>query len=296
VRAKGISFCAALCVLVCSGIALAQEPFTIPACESTAPPKYVLLVHQEFPAGKAAERQKLHTESARDFDRLKIPNCWIEMQAWTGAPNALYFDAFDSYEQMARAHDFLAHAYAKHPELPRTVQQIAELMTSTKTVVAVRRDDLGYRAKTIDLSKVRYMRVVIVRVRQGHENEFAEAYQMLAAAYELINSPNPWMVYQVDTGIPRPAFLIFVPIREMAEMDKLLANATAIRSAEGEAATRMQQIARDAYESSEVQIYVVSPQMSHVLPAFAAGDPAFWIQKQEPPPSASPPAPPKKKP
>lgn len=284
-RAKCISFLAFFCHLASAQAAFAQA--AIPACESTSLPKYVLLVHQEFPAGKAAARQKLSSDISRDFDRLKIPNCWIEMQAWTGAPNALFFDAFDSYEQMERAHGFLADAYAKHPQLASGSQQIAELMTSMKTVVAIRRDDLGYRVDHIDLSKVRFMRIVIVHVRPGHENEFTESFKTLAAAYEKINSPNPWMVYQVDLGIPRPTFLVIVPLTKLEEMDKLLANATAVRSAEGETGVaQIQQVAREAYVSSEVQLYVVSPQMSHVSPAFAAGDPAFWILKPQPPPPA----------
>jgi hypothetical protein len=273
-----------LCLFAGAGAALAQEPLTIPACESTVPPKYALLVHQEFPAGKAAAQQKLLTGVSRDFDRLKTPNCWIAMEAWTGAPNSFFFDAFDSYEQMGRTHDFLADAYAKHPELARGVQQIAELMTSMKTVIAMRRDDLGYRVERIDLSKTRYMRIVIVHVRPGHEDLFTESFKTLAAAYEKIKSPNPWVVYQVDTGMERPTFLIFVPMRALAEMDTLLANATAVRGAEGEAGVaKIQQTARDAYISSEVQLYVVSPAMSHVSPAFAAGDAAFWIQKPPPP-------------
>ncbi len=281
-KSKSIALLVIFFSFACAQACFAQA--VIPACESTAPPKYALLVHQEFPAGKAAARQKLSTEISRDFDRLKIPNCWIEMEAWTGTPNALFFDAFDSYEQMEKAHDFLADGYAKHPELARGSQAIAELMTSMKTVVAIKRGDLGYHVDRINLSKVRYMRIVIAHIRPGHENEFTESFKTLAAAYEKINSPNPWMVYQVDTGIPRPTFLVIVPMRELAEMDKLLANATAVRGAEGEAGVnRIQEITREVYESSEVQLYVVSPQMSHVSPAFAAGDSAFWIQKPPPP-------------
>jgi hypothetical protein len=274
-----------LCSVAFAVATFAQEPRT--ACETTAPPKFLLLVHQEFQAGKTAARRDLETEISRSSDRLKISLCWVEMEAMTGSPGALYFDSLDSFQQLEQAGGVWHGAVAKHAELARLLQSIEELLTSSKTVIAARRDDLGYRVDRIDLSKVRFMRIVIVRVGSGHENDFAELYKTLAATYEKINSPNPWMVYQVDSGIPRPTFLVIVPLRVFAEMDTLLANATAVRSAEGDAgAARRQEITRDAFTSTEVQLYAVSPQMSHVSPAFAAGDPAFWIQKPPPPPPA----------
>jgi hypothetical protein len=50
-----------------------------------------------------------------------------------------------------------------------------------------------------------------------------------------------------------------------------------LRDAEGEAgADRMQQIAREAYHSTESNLYAISPEMSHVFKEFADGDPGFW--------------------
>jgi len=45
-------------------------------------------------------------------------------------------------------------------------------------------------------------------------------------------------------------------------------------------ADRMHQIARDAYESSESNLYAISPTTSHVPKEFADGDPDFWFLKQ----------------
>jgi hypothetical protein len=99
----------------------------------------------------------------------------------------------------------------------------------------------------------------------------------------------PWVVYQVNVGMPSPSFLIFVPIRALKENDDLLARSKTLRDAEGAvAADRMQQIARDAYTSTESNLYAVSPEMSHVSKEFAAGESAFWTPR----PSANP-APPK---
>jgi hypothetical protein len=48
-----------------------------------------------------------------------------------------------------------------------------------------------------------------------------------------------------------------------------------------------QQIAREAYASTESNLYVISPEMSHVGKEFAAADPAFWTPKRSPNPGTT---------
>jgi len=174
--------------------------------------------------------------------------------------------------------------YASNPEIGRIQGQLQALLVSQRSIILVRRDDVGYRANTIDLSKARIMRTLEVRVHPGREKDFVDAFKVLAAAYEKTNSDLPWVVYQVNAGAPSPTFLIFVPMQALRQNDDLLSRRLTIQAAEGEAGfAQMQQIARDAYESTESHIYAVSPQMSHVFPEFAATDSGFW--------SPAPPAP-----
>jgi hypothetical protein len=273
--AAGIAI-TALCCFPMSETTSAQtdaqtEPLT------TAPPKILLLVKQEVMPGKEPLREKLEVETARSFDRMKIPVSWIDMQSITGSPRTLFFDPLDSFEELDRDFDLFRDIYAAHPDLVTLRQQIQSLVAKEKTMIAVRRDDLGYRAKSIDLSKARYMRVLEVRLNAGRENDFVTAFQILGAAYEKINSDTPWVVYQINVGEESPTFLAFVPMRELRQNDDLLSRGSKLRAAEGEdGAQRMQQIARDAYARTESNLYVLRPEMSHVPEAFAAGDADFW--------------------
>jgi hypothetical protein len=132
------------------------------------------------------------------------------------------------------------------------------------------------------------MRVLEVRLNPGHGSDFAEAFRTLARAYEKIKADTPWVVYQVNVGTPSPAFLVFVPMRALRQNDDLLLWRRSLREAEGEeAADRMEQLARDAYKSTESNLYAVSPEKSHVAKDFADGDPQFWAPKQ---PASSQPA------
>src|SRR5260370_35057286 len=113
--------------------------------------------------------------------------------------------------------------YTGHSEVARLQEEIRALVLNERTVIALRRDDVGYRASSIDLSKVRVMRVLEVRPYPGHENDFVEAFKTLAAAYEKVNLDAPWVVYQVKAEMPSPAFLVFVPMSALRQNDDLLA-------------------------------------------------------------------------
>jgi hypothetical protein len=270
----------AIILLSAADVSIVRAQTEKAASVATAPPRILLLVHQQFKFGSEGTRQSLEVRIARACNHLDVPNSWIELQSITGSPEALSFDPFDSFEHVENAYVVWAQFYAAHPDLGHLQEQVRALETSESTLIAVRRDDLGYRVNRIDLSKVHFMRVLEVRLRPGHEGEFVESFKLLSAAYEKIDADMPWVVYQVNVGMPSPAFLVFVPMRALKENDSYLARAAKLREGEGEAGfDRMQQIARDAYGSTESNLYAISPEMSHVPKEIVDGDPDFWLSK-----------------
>jgi hypothetical protein len=246
---------------------------------TTTPPNLLLLVHRQIRFDKEGERVKLETDMRRACEHVSMPNSWIDLESVTGMTQALSFDPFDSFEQMEKAGAFWGQIFAGHSEIARLQEEIKAVVASERTVIAARRDDLGYRVSSINLAQARAMRVLEVRLNPGHENDFAEAFRVLSAAYEKMNSDTPWVVYQVNAGMASPAFLVFVPMTAIRQNDDLLARRQALQEAEGEQGSRrMQEIAREAYASTESNIYVVSPEMSHVSKEFAAENPEFWLQ------------------
>jgi hypothetical protein len=128
-----------------------------------------------------------------------------------------------------------------------------------------------------------------VRVHPGFESEFVEAFRLLAEAYEKMKVDTHWVVYQVDVGAPSPTFLVFVPLRALKQNDDLLIWRKGLREAEGEeTASRLEQIAKEAYAGTESNLYVISPEMSHVSREFAEGDPEFWSPKSQSPAKPAP--------
>lgn len=271
----------AFLVFACASTASAQvEDF--PNLAGT-PPKILLLVHQEFKSGKDGERQKLEAAISHACDHVNVPNSWIALESITGFPKALFFDPFDSFEHVDTVFAEWPQIFAAHPDLARMQAELKALISSERTIIAARRDDLGFRPQSIDLSKARFLRILEVQLHPGHENDFAEAFRILGSAYEKIKADTPWVVYQVNVGMPSPTFLVFVPMRALKQNDDLLDWRRSLREAEGEeAALRMEQLAKDAYATTESNLYVISPETSHVFKDFADGDPDFWSPKPSP--------------
>ena len=245
------------------------------------PPKLLLLVHQEFRSGKTNERRKIEVAVSRACDQLAVPNSWIDLESISGSPEALFFDPFDSFEQLDTAFAEWGRIFATRPELARMQEELQALLVAERTIIAVRRDDLGYRPQSIDFSKARFMRVLEVRLNPGHESDFVEAFRTLSHAYETIKANTPWVVYQVNVGMPSPTFIVFLPMRALKQNDDLLDWRRSLREVEGdEAAQRSDQIAREAYLSTESNLYALSPETSHVSKELADGDPEFWSGKK----------------
>lgn len=265
-----------------------------PANEAAAPPNVLLLVHQDIPPGKAAERQKLEVNVARACDRLGAPSYWIDLQSVTGQQQAIFFDPFESYEHLGQARADWNQFFGAHPDLAKMQDEIEALLVSERTSVAVRRDDLGYLAGTIDLSEARFIRIYEIRLFPGHENDAAEAFKILSDAYTKIQADTPWVVYEVNVGTPSPTFVVFLPMSEFKQNDDLLSWNLSLMEAEGEQGRdTLQRIAREAYATTESNLYAVSPEMSHVSKDFASADPDFWLHHEAPGAKPDPKADPK---
>jgi len=271
----------AVFVLICAGGATGQTNGAIQS--ETAPPKFVVLVYQRFRFDKTTESREALAGAARACANLEVPNSWIVSEPISGDSEVLSFDPFDSFAHIEKAFAEWGPIYAAHAELARFQAQINGALITQRTIVAERRDDLSYRANRIDLSKARFLRVLEVRLHPGHEGEFAEAFQKLTAAYEETGSDLPWVVYQVNVGMPSPTFFAFVPMKTLAQNDDLLNLEHVLHEGKGETAEHIQQVARAAYAHTESNLYAISPEKSHVSKGFAAGDPEFWTPKRPAP-------------
>jgi hypothetical protein len=256
---------------------------TMPAQDSgdmakAGPPKFLNMVHQELKPGRTGAYDELETSIARIYNRESIPVFWVELESLTGPAEVLYLNLFDSSEEMAKAMDALSTGLAAHPELVQMQDRLLQENTSNgTTVLGVRRDDMGYRANTIDFSKMRILRLSTVFAHPGYERAFMETEWSLSEASEKVHAQSAWAVYEVVGGLPEPAFVIVTPMQSLQDMNDIFETSQTLKKREGGALQQhLQELARIAYGTSDTRLFSVGQKMSHVSKKFAAGDADFW--------------------
>ncbi|HZP32151.1 MAG TPA: hypothetical protein VFB23_02220 [Candidatus Acidoferrales bacterium] len=261
--------------LVFGGVVRAQD---VTPNANSGPAKFLNMVHQELKPGRVGAYEDLESSIARIYNRENISAYWVELESITGPPEVLSLNFYDSSEEMARAMDVLNSALAAHPELVQMQDKLLqENTTSGTTVLAIRREDMGYRANTIDFSKMRFLRVSTVFAHPGYERAFMETQWSLSEASEKVHAQAAWAVYEVIGGLPEPAFVIVTPMESLQEVAGIFEANDSVRKSEGGALQQhLQEMARVAYNSSDTRLFAVEPKVSHVSKQFAASDTQFW--------------------
>jgi hypothetical protein len=241
-----------------------------PTPETGVTPSTLLLYRADLVSGKETAYEQTESQIVSAYTDAKIPIYWSALQAVTGSPHVLYFDGFDNFSDIEKSGADLAQGLDAHPEIGKLQQELADLIASTRTVLAFRRDDLGYRLNKIDLAKANYVRVSIFQFRAGYEDEFADAVRTRARMYETNDIDTPWMIYQVHSGYSLPTYIEFQPLNSLSEIDDALERNSKARRPGGPGSLSAQKWIRDADLSIDIQIYRVSQSMSHLSAQNAA--------------------------
>ncbi len=299
-NAKFFSLCAGIFFLT-SASALHGQTAETPNLAG-APPRFLNFVHVQLKPGRASAYASLEAAIVRGYNGAQVDVHWLTLQGITGPSEVLYLNFFNSFEEYEKIFATYGQALSRHPDLLQMQERHQqENMSEYKTVIGVRRDDMGYRAGAIDFSKMRRLRIHEFHIRQGRESDFAEAARIVAAAYARTLPDASWIVYQVDSGTAGSVFLVLIPLVSLGELDNVIAASKSLADAEAEiGGERLPQIGLEAISSTENNIYMVAPEMSHMPKDFTDGDPDFWTPQpaspSKPRPATAAPKPPAKPP
>ncbi len=271
-----------LCVvcLVLSGGAQAWAQASGHSGMPGGPPKVLVIGREEVKPGKSAAHVKVEEAYPRALAKAKWPNGYLGMTSMSGSGEALFLSPYDSFEAWEKDQQ----AYEKNTALSAALEQLdakdGEFVSGSRAITALYREEMSYNTSAMEVPKARYFRVIIFRVRPGHDAEFAEATKIVRGAYQKLGGPVSWATYQVYVGMPSGTYIVFLPAKSLKEIDDGLARAMAVQEAEGEeGGKRLQKIATEAYLGVESNIYALRPKMSYVSKEFAAADPDFWTPK-----------------
>ncbi|MFI5182241.1 MAG: hypothetical protein ACHQPI_12710 [Thermoanaerobaculia bacterium] len=251
--------------------AAAQEP--------PPPPKILQIYREDVKPGKNAAHEKVEAGWPRAFAKADFPYHYLALVSRTGPSEAWFVSGYPSFAEWEKSQRALDGNPSLKAEDDRLAETDGALLSGGRSLVVVYRDDLSRNAN-VEMSSVRYFRISTFRVRPGHDKDFTEAVKIVKGAYDKLGSPVPWAIFQVNAGMPGPTYLVWIPMRSLAESDAAMAASKSLMEAEGEEGQKaLMKAASDGYINIETNIFSVNPKMSYPPKEWVAKDPGFWAPK-----------------
>lgn len=248
------------------------------------PPAVLYIVKEDIKPGMMGAHNKHSATFANIFRTLDTPNYRIALVPVAGSENeVIYITRCDSFKQLE---DILNNTDKKmaaasgntRAELDRLDKEAPVLHAGMRDMFAIFRPELSYNPN-VDIRTMRYFSITTIRVRPGHDAQFAEyAQKVINAARKAKVDNYHTALFQVITGTQAGTYLLFRPLKSLSEFDAgIMMKVRAAMS--NDEKKDLDKEASEVYMSSETSTYAYAPNMSYVEKDFAAGDPAFWNPK-----------------
>jgi len=249
--------------------------------EEPGPPDVLLIVREEIKPGMMPAHNRHSANYAGIFNRLKTANHRIAMTPVAGSENdVLYVTAAESFaelEMQTRETDKKMSAAngTMGADIARLDKEAPDLHSGMRDMFAVYRPELSYQPG-VDIAKMRYFAVTTVRVRPGHEDNYADFVRNVQnAARGKAKADAHFAVYQVIAGMPGTTFLVFRPMKSLAEYDMRLAPKVRAAMTDDER-KKADKIISEGVIVTDTSVYAFNPSMSYLPTQFTARDAAFW--------------------
>jgi hypothetical protein len=248
-----------------------------------APPKVIQIYRETVKPGKTAAHEKVEAGWPRAFAKANSPTHYLAMTSVSGPTEAWFITGYGSLAAWEKDTQDNEKNPALSAELQRLSAEDGDLLSEGRSIVATYEPDMSYRANGINIGEMRYFYVTTMRIRPG--SSFSDMNKITLAAHEKANIPERWAVFHVTYGMPSGTFLIFQPLKSLAEVDAFpTTHGQPYRDAVGEDGfKKLTEMAKSGIIVSETNIYALNPKMSYPSKETVAVDPAFWAPKPKAP-------------
>jgi len=242
----------------------------------SGPPTLLQIFREEVKVGRGGAHTQTEAGWPRAFAKAGIKNYYIAMTTIYGPQEAWFFEGHASMAEIQEVNEAINHS-GLDKELDRLASADAANISSATPILAHYHPELSNAG--IDVPAMRVWELLVFRCRPGHEDDFMEAAKLYKTTVEQGHIDLRWATYAVMAGMPSPTFMVFIPHRELAELDPSSPTSLALQKALTEESMKRLDTLADGYASTEELVFMVSPEMSHLAPEFVARDPKFWGRK-----------------
>jgi hypothetical protein len=262
---------------------------TAVAQESTPPPNIVQIFREEVKPGHGAAHARTEAGWPRAFAKANWPTHYLAVTSVTGPPDAWFIAGYESMAAWEQDQKNIEKNTALQAETDRLSEQDSQHLSGVRSVVARYRADLSHRPG-VSIPNMRYFSIAVVRVRPGHTEEYEEVRKMVKAAHEKAGLKDNHSVFQVIAGMPSGTFLVFTPMKSLAEVDagpQLHGESYQAAMGGEDGQKKLRELVSASVITGETQIFAFSPGMSYPSKEWIAADPGYWKPKPVAKPAAA---------
>jgi hypothetical protein len=264
-----------------TGIAAAQDKSM-----ATMPPK-ILVAGREYtkPGKSGAQHEKTESLFVQAMMRANWPIHYLAMESLSGKNRALFFTGYESFEAWEKD----TRATEKNKMLSSALDHAwaadGDLLSETDGAVLSFREEYSLRPE-VDIAHTRYFEISGWQVKHGHDKDWDEIVKMVKEAYSKIPDAH-WAVYSAVYGMPDTTYIVFTPMKSLAEVDKNMMADKEFEKAMGEEGMKkLNELSARAIESSGTNLFAINPRMSYAADEWVKADPEFWKPKAAAAPAA----------
>lgn len=277
---KTIVWYAGLCLCIGGMCGLPGARAQEAGAKVTSPPKVLVIdVENLKPGVSGSAHQKTENAFVEASQKSKAAEHYLAMDAISGPPRSLFFFSYDSFAALEKQHQQEMGDAGLGEDIDHAVAEDGELLSSMSRNIYTLRDDLMHETG-VDIPTMRYMQIIRVRIRVGHQQEWEEYLKMLRANLDKAEPGRHIALYQSAYGWENGGmWLLITPMKSLSEVDAADANSAKFREAMGDANMKhYRELAAASIESSQRNLFAFNPQMSYVRDEWVSADP-FWKRK-----------------
>ncbi len=264
-----------------TGIAAAQDKSM-----ATMPPK-ILVAGREYtkPGKSGTQHEKTESLFVQAMMRANWPTHYLAMESLSGKNRALFFTGYESFEAWEKD----TRATEKNKMLSSALDHAwaadGDLLSETDGAVLAFREEYSLRPE-VDIAHTRYFEISGWQVKHGHDKDWDEIVKMVKEAYSKIPDAH-WAVYSAVYGMPDTTYIVFTPMKSLAEVDKnMMADKDFEKAMGEEGMKKLSELSARAIESSGTNLFAINPRMSYAADEWIKADPEFWKPKAAAAPAA----------
>ena len=244
------------------------------------PPPKVLVIIREFlkPGKNGMTHEKTESGFVQAFTHAKWPTHYLAADSLSGKPRSLFFVGYDSFEAWEK--DSLATQ--KNATLAAALDHAGVVdgeLLSEVDMGTFRYSEEYSLSASVPIANMRYFEISVFHVRPGHYKEWDEAVKLVMAAYAKIPDVH-WATYEALYGADGGTYLVFTPMKSLAEVDRALAQNKQFMANMGEEGMKkLSELEKAGISSSQSNLFQFNPRISYVPDDWVKADPDFWKPK-----------------